>query len=73
MQRSSWPRYGWLVGGLLALALTMTGCGVRGGLETSEEAKAAKAAEKSATVAAKPGEPAPPKPHKPFVLDGLIR
>ena len=77
MQRPNWPRYGWLAGGLFALALTMSGCGVRGSLETSEEAKAAKAAEsaqaKSAAAAVKAGEPAPPKPHKPFVLDGLIR
>jgi predicted small lipoprotein YifL len=82
MQRPSWPKYGWpkhgwLIGGMLAVALTMSGCGVRGSLETSEEAKAAKAAEsaqaKSAAASAKAGEPAPPKPHKPFVLDGLIR
>jgi predicted small lipoprotein YifL len=82
MQRPVWlrplsPRSGWLVGGMLATALTLSGCGVRGNLESSEEAKAAKAAEaatsKNAAVVAKPGEPAPPKPHKPFVLDGLIR
>ena len=72
-RKYGWPRYGWLIGGMLALALTMSGCGVRGGLETSEEAKAAAAAEKSVAAPAKPGEPAPPKPHKPFVLDGLIR
>ena len=66
-----------LLSGLLAISLTLSGCGVRGGLETSEEAKAAKAAEaatqKGAVAAAKPGDPVPPKPHKPFVLDGLIR
>jgi predicted small lipoprotein YifL len=76
MQRSVW-----LIGGLLAAALTLNGCGVRGGLEQSEEAKAASAADKAtqksaaadAAAAAKAGEPAPPKPHKPFILDGLIR
>ncbi len=81
MQRPNALRYGWLIGGLLAVALTMSGCGVRGNLETSEEAKAAKAAENAqakntkaaADAAAKAGEAPPPKPHKPFVLDGLIR
>ena len=71
-------RAGWLIGGLLAVVLVLSGCGVRGALETSEEAKAAAAAEKAAqkgtASAPAPGEPAaPPKTHKPFVLDGLIR
>jgi predicted small lipoprotein YifL len=70
-------RAGWLIGGLVAAMLTLSGCGVRGGLEQSDEAKAATAAEKSgqksAAAVAKPGEPAPPKPFKPFILDGLIR
>jgi predicted small lipoprotein YifL len=70
-------RAGWLIGGLLAATLALNGCGVRGGLEQSEEAKAAIAAEKAtqkgAVAVAKPGDPVPPKPHKPFVLDGLIR
>ena len=67
----------WLMSGFLAATLALSGCGVRGGLETSEEAKAATAAEKAtqkgATAAAKPGDPVPPQPHKPFILDGLIR
>lgn len=78
MNRASWTRAGWLIVGTLTAALTLGGCGVRGNLETSEEAKAAVAAEKAAqkgasAEAAKVGEPVPPKPHKPFVLDGLIR
>ena len=68
----------WLIGGTLAASLTLGGCGVRGGLEQSEEAKAAvqaeKATQKSATAeATKAGEPAPKPPHKPFILDDLIR
>ena len=67
-------RAGWLIGALLAVTLALSACGVRGGLEQSEEAKAAAAAEKTAAAQpAAPGQPAPPKPHKPFVLDGLIR
>ena len=67
-------RAGWLIGGMLAAVLTLSGCGVRGNLQSSEEAKAAKAAERTApATVAKPGEPIPPKPHKPFILDDLIR
>ena len=77
MQRPVWLSQVWLIGGMLAVALTMSGCGVRSGLQTTEEEKAAKATEtagrKSAASEVKPGEPAPQKPHKPFVLDSLIR
>ena len=67
-------RAGWLTGGILAAALVLGGCGVRGGLEQSDEAKAATAAEKKvAAEPAAPGQPAPQKPFKPFILDGLIR
>jgi predicted small lipoprotein YifL len=54
-----------------ALAFTLSGCGVRGGLETPAEAKA------QTTADAQSGEGKPegaaPKPHKPFILDGLLR
>ena len=67
-------RAGRLISGVLAVTLGLSGCGVRGSLEQSEEAKAAIAAEKKvAAEPAAPGQPAPVKPHKPFILDDLIR
>ena len=54
-----------------ALAFTLAGCGVRGGLEAPPEAKA------QTTADAQSGEGKPegaaPKPHKGFILDGLLR
>jgi predicted small lipoprotein YifL len=54
-----------------ALAFTLAGCGVRGGLEAPPEAKT------QTTADAQSGEGKPegaaPKPHKPFILDGLVR
>jgi predicted small lipoprotein YifL len=54
-----------------ALALALSGCGLKGSLETPAQEKA------EATAEAQSGqgkaENAAPKPHKPFVLDGLIR
>ena len=50
---------------LLIAAISLSACGVRGGLESPPEDVAANRAEKAA-----PGEP---KAHKPFILDGLIR
>jgi predicted small lipoprotein YifL len=54
-----------------ALAFALSGCGLKGSLESPPEAKA------EATADAQSGEGksenAAPKPHKPFVLDGLIR
>ena len=61
-------RAGWLIGGLLAATLVLSGCGVRGAVELSDEDKAAVAAEKANQTPPKRGEP-----NKPFVLDGLIR
>ena len=48
---------------LVAMALSLGACGVRGGLQAPPEDVAANRSE----------TPATPKPHKPFVLDGLIR
>jgi predicted small lipoprotein YifL len=49
----------------------LSGCGLKGSLETPAQEKA------EATAEAQSGqgkaENAAPKPHKPFVLDGLIR
>jgi predicted small lipoprotein YifL len=56
--------------GILAVALSAAGCGVRGSLESPE-------AKTESTAAADSGqgkkEGAALKPHKPFILDGLIR
>lgn len=54
-----------------ALALTLAGCGVRGGLEAPPEAKV----QPTATAQSGEGKPegAAPKPHKGFILDGLLR
>jgi predicted small lipoprotein YifL len=51
---------------LLAGALGLAGCGVRGPLETPPN-------EVSDTGSATPGTPGQPAPHKPSVLDPLIR
>ena len=48
---------------LVAMALSLGACGVRGGLQAPPEDVATNRSE----------TPAAPKPHKPFVLDGLIR
>ncbi len=59
--------------GLIGLALTLAGCGVRGGLETPRESTEAQPT--SATAEAGQGKPegATRKPHKGFILDGLLR
>jgi predicted small lipoprotein YifL len=54
-----------------ALAFTLSGCGVRGGLEAPPQAKAEPTAE--AQSGEGKAEGAAPKPHKSSVLDGLIR
>ena len=55
------------------LALGLAGCGVRGPLELSPEAKA----EQAQTAQAESGQGKPAgaatKPHKSFILDGLLR
>ena len=53
--------------GLLALgAFSLSGCGVRGSLESPPEAR-------TETGDATPGKPGQPVPHKPSILDPLIR
>jgi predicted small lipoprotein YifL len=59
----------------LALALALSGCGRRGGLELPPEAKPAPALKPAATPL--PPEPRrafqkKPVPERPFILDGLI-
>ena len=63
---SAWFRFA-----LLALALGLAGCGVRGTLETPHDARA----ETTAQADSGQGKPegAAPKPHRPSVLDGLLR
>ena len=56
---------------ILAMALAVAGCGVRGSLEAPPEAKA----DTTAQADSGQGKPegAAPKPHRGFVLDGLLR
>jgi predicted small lipoprotein YifL len=55
---------------VFGLAVVLTGCGVRGSLETPK-------ATPDPTASADSGQGKPegeaPKAHKPFVLDGLLR
>ena len=60
-----------MLGILVATALTVAGCGVRGSLEAPPSVKADTTA-KAESGQGKP-EGAAPKPHKGFVLDGLLR
>lgn len=57
----------------LLLAGAVSGCGVRGNLEASADAKASGAAKSPAAADAGPNSVVQPKPHKPFILDGLLR
>ncbi len=50
---------------LVLVALGLSACGVRGGLETPTENVATNSTEGAQEKA--------PKEHKPFILDGLIR
>jgi predicted small lipoprotein YifL len=56
---------------IVLLALGLSGCGVRGSLESPHSAKA----EATAQADSGQGKPenAAPKPHKDFFLDGLLR
>jgi predicted small lipoprotein YifL len=62
-----------LVAAALLLAGMLTGCGVKGPLETPPEAKAAGQTSAQADSGQGKAEGAAPKPHRPFILDGLIR
>ena len=55
------------------LATGLSGCGVRGNLETPVEAKATGDAASPDSTDAGGNSAVKPKPHKPFILDGLIR
>jgi predicted small lipoprotein YifL len=57
---------------LLATALSVAACGVRGNLELPPEQKAAETSAQSESGQGKP-EGAAPKPHQGFILDGLLR
>jgi predicted small lipoprotein YifL len=56
---------------VLAAALAVAGCGVRGSLEAPPSAKA----DSTAQADSGQGKPegAAPKPHRDFILDGLLR
>lgn len=54
-------------------ALALGGCGIRGSLDSPEEAKATGDGNSAAAGAAGATSAAPPKPHRPFILDGLLR
>lgn len=56
---------------VLAAALAVAGCGVRGSLEAPPNPQADSAAQADSGQG-KP-EGAAPKPHRDFVLDGLLR
>jgi predicted small lipoprotein YifL len=56
----------WLAALVALGTLGLTGCGVRGSLETPPR-------EKAETGDAVPGTPGQPVPHKPSMLDPLIR
>ncbi len=58
---------------VLAAAMLVGGCGVRGNLESLPEAKATGAATSPDAADAGANSAVKPKPHKPFVLDGLLR
>jgi predicted small lipoprotein YifL len=61
------------VASALLLAGVLSGCGVKGPLETPTAAKGAQQATAQADSGQGKAEGAAPKPHKPFILDGLIR
>lgn len=56
---------------VLAAALAVAGCGVRGSLESPKDP----AADSTANADSGQGKPegAAPKPHRDFILDGLLR
>jgi predicted small lipoprotein YifL len=62
-----------IAAGLVAAALTLSACGVRGNLELPPDAKAKQAATATAESGQGKAEGAAPSPHKGFVLDGLLR
>lgn len=59
------------LGLVLILAMSLTGCGVRGSLETPQAAKVEGTADANSGQGKSEGDA--PKAHKPFVLDGLLR
>jgi predicted small lipoprotein YifL len=53
------------------LAATLSGCGVRGSLESPDKDQPAKTATADSAQGKKEGEA--PRPHRGFILDGLLR
>lgn len=54
-----------------ALAVLLSGCGIRGSLENPQKAESKQTATADSGQGKKEGEA--PKPHKDFILDGLLR
>ena len=67
-------RYTWLLAtvGIIGVAGSLAGCGVRGSLEAPQAAKAAGEATSPEAADAGKDSAAPPKRHRPFILDGLL-
>jgi len=58
---------------VVLLSLLLAGCGVKGSLDSPQEAKAAGTATSAADADPGPNSAAGPKPHRGFILDGLLR
>ena len=62
-----------IAAGLVATALMLSACGVRGNLEAPPDVKAQQQATATAESGQGKAEGAAPNPHKGFILDGLLR
>jgi predicted small lipoprotein YifL len=62
-----------IAAGLVAAALALSACGVRGNLDLPPDAKAQQAATATSESGQGKAEGAAPSPHKGFILDGLLR
>lgn len=58
---------------LIAVALPLTGCGVKGSLDSPPQAKAEGTATSPDAKGTAENSAAPQKEHRPFVLDSLLR
>lgn len=58
---------------LIAVALPLSGCGLKGSLDAPPGAKAAGTATSADAKGTAEGSAGPKKQHRPFILDGLLR
>ena len=70
MRMSSFVKSGTL---LIAMALLVAGCGIKGSLDAPPGAKAAGTATSPAAKGTGKDSAAPKKKHRPFILDGMLR